>query len=62
MASSWSACSTVERRLRAGDDGIYRSLLARIQAHPERSLARRLSLSPAEKALVARTRNLGSGA
>jgi 15-cis-phytoene synthase len=42
--------------------GIYRSLLARIQAHPERSLARRMSLSSAEKAFVAARGILGSGA
>ncbi len=42
--------------------GIYRSLLARIQAHPERSLARRLSLSPAEKTLVALRGIFRSGA
>jgi phytoene synthase len=42
--------------------GIYRRLLTRIEAHPERSLARRVSLSPAEKALVAARGILGSGA
>jgi phytoene synthase len=41
--------------------GIYRRLLLRIQAHPERALAARMSLPVAEKAWVAARSMLGGG-
>jgi phytoene synthase len=42
--------------------GIYRRLLERIEAHPEQSLSRRMSLPAHEKALVAARGMLGAGA
>jgi phytoene synthase len=42
--------------------GIYRRLLERIEAHPEQSLSRRMSLPVHEKALVAARGMLGAGA
>jgi 15-cis-phytoene synthase len=39
--------------------GIYRRLLKRIRAHPERALAERMSLAPTEKAWVAARSMLG---
>jgi phytoene synthase len=41
--------------------GIYRRLLNRIQAHPERALAERMSLPVAEKVWVAASSMLGGG-
>ena len=41
--------------------GIYRRLLSRIEAHPERALAERVSLPVAEKAWVAARSMLGGG-
>jgi phytoene synthase len=42
--------------------GIYRRLLERIEAHPDRALARRMSLPAHEKAWVAARGMLGAGA